>query len=71
MTGGGKEAYALAAKMSDAWISFARNGNPNTASLPKWPAYNEKETSTMHFNNSCEVKPQMDKELFMLLGLQK
>jgi para-nitrobenzyl esterase len=71
MTGGGKEAHALAAKMSDAWISFARNGNPNVASLPKWPAYNVKETSTMHFNNTCEVKPQMDKELFMLLGLQK
>ena len=39
MTGGGKEAYALADKMSSAWINFARTGNPNAKKLPNWPAY--------------------------------
>ncbi len=68
MTGGGKDAKALAAKMSDAWIQFARTGNPNHKGLPKWPAYDAKATPTMHFNNVCEVKPQMDKELFDLLS---
>ena len=68
MTGGTKEAYALAAKVSDAWISFARSGNPNSKSLPKWPAFDAANTATMHFDNRCEVMPQMDKDLFDLLG---
>ena len=33
------EAYALADKISAAWVAFARTGNPNTPKLPKWPAY--------------------------------
>ncbi len=69
MTGGTKEAYALAAKMSDAWINFARTGNPNHKGLPNWPTYSAAKSPTMHFNNTCVVKPQMDKELFTLLGL--
>jgi para-nitrobenzyl esterase len=68
MTGGTKEAYALAEKVSDAWINFARNGNPNAKSLPNWPAYNTTNTATMHFDNKCEVKPQMDKALFDLVN---
>jgi len=64
MTGGGKEAYALADKVSKAWINFARSGNPNHKGLPNWPAYNSTNTSTMHFDNKCAVMPQMDKALF-------
>ena len=68
MTGGTKEAYVLADKMSQAWINFAKTGNPNHKGLPNWPAYNSTNTATMHFNNKCEVKPQLDKELFDLLS---
>ena len=68
MTGGTKEAYALADKVSSAWINFAKNGNPNHKGLPNWPAYNASNTATMHFDNKCVVKPQMDKELFDLVG---
>jgi para-nitrobenzyl esterase len=64
MTGGTKEAQALANKVSQAWINFARLGNPNHKGLPNWPAYNASNTATMHFDNTCVVKPQMDKELF-------
>ena len=67
MTGGTKEAYALADKVSQAWINFARNGNPNHKGLPLWPAYNSNNTATMHFNNKCAVQPQLDKELFELV----
>jgi para-nitrobenzyl esterase len=68
MTGGGKEAIALAAKMSDAWINFARTGNPNHKGLPVWPKYDAAKTATMHFDNKCEVLPQLDKELFDLVA---
>lgn len=63
MTGGTKEAYALSEKMSQAWINFAKTGNPNHKGLPNWPAYNSSNTATMHFNNECKVMPQHDKEL--------
>ncbi len=67
MTGGGKEAHLLADKMSQAWINFAKNGNPNHSGLPDWPAYNSSNTATMHFNTTSVVKPQLDKELFELV----
>jgi para-nitrobenzyl esterase len=71
MTGGTKDAYILADKMSQSWINFARNGNPNHKGLPNWMPYNAQNTTTMHFNNQCEVKPQLDKELFQLLAPPK
>ena len=39
MTGGGLAPRALAAKVSDAWINFARHGDPNHSGLPHWPAF--------------------------------
>jgi para-nitrobenzyl esterase len=71
MTGGTKEAYALADKMSKAWINFARYGDPNHKGLPQWPAFNSTNTATMHFDNKCEVKPQLDKDLFDVVSQNK
>lgn len=68
MTGGTKEAQILADKMSQSWINFARTGDPNHKGLPTWAKYNSTNTATMHFDNKCEMKPQMDKELFDLVG---
>ncbi|NJB70197.1 para-nitrobenzyl esterase [Saonia flava] len=68
MTGGGKEAHVLAGKMSQAWINFATTGNPNNSSLPNWPTYTSSNTATMHFDTTCEVKPQLDKELFEIVS---
>lgn len=67
MIGGFQSAYELADKMSKAWINFARFGNPNHPGLPNWPAYNVENTATMHFDNTCVVKPQMDKELLEII----
>jgi para-nitrobenzyl esterase len=67
MTGGMKEAYVLAEKMSQAWINFARNGNPNHKGLPIWSAFNAQNTATMFFDNQCVVKAQHDKELMELV----
>ena len=63
MTGGGKEAVELADKMSQAWINFARTGDPNAEGLPQWPAYNPEEGAMMIFDNRCEVRYNHDKEL--------
>jgi para-nitrobenzyl esterase len=66
MTGGGKEAYVLADKMSSAWINFARSGNPSAKKLPNWPAYTQQTGATMIFDNKCEVKNNPDKELLSI-----
>jgi para-nitrobenzyl esterase len=66
MTGGGKEAYALADKVSLAWINFARYGDPNHDGLPKWESYTEENGNTMFFDNTCSIRHNHDKELLEL-----
>ena len=53
MTGGGSGPRALAAKVSDAWISFARNGDPNHSELPHWPSFTAEQCPTMVFDTEC------------------
>ena len=55
------EAHALAAKVSAAWATFARTGNPNTSSLPKWPVYSAASRDTMLFNNTSRVEQDPDR----------
>jgi para-nitrobenzyl esterase len=49
------EAYALAGKTSAAWVAFATSGDPNTPTLPRWPAYSPQTRDTMLFNNESRV----------------
>lgn len=68
MTGGGKEAQALADKMSSAWIQFARTGNPNVAGLPEWTPYTKENGALMIFNNTCELKSNPDTQLMQFVA---
>jgi para-nitrobenzyl esterase len=54
MTGSGADRYALAEKISNAWVAFARTGNPNHAGLPDvWVPYDNTRRATMIFNDQC------------------
>jgi para-nitrobenzyl esterase len=56
LTGGRPEALELSAKISEAWVRFARDGNPSHAGLPPWPSVSETKTPTMVFNTECALK---------------
>lgn len=55
MSGIGPEQQKVADQMSESWIAFARNGNPNNPSVPEWPAYNTKDRPMMIFNVESKV----------------
>lgn len=60
LTGGGPGPRALAARVSEAWIRFARTGNPNHDGLPHWPAYSDATCPTMIFDNECMLRNNPD-----------
>ena len=62
MTGAMQERYALAHKVSAAFASFARSGNPNHSDLPNWPAFNARAYPTMVFGNECKVVNDPNRE---------
>jgi para-nitrobenzyl esterase len=51
--------FDLARRVSTAWASFARTGDPNHGGLPKWPTYSTDERSTMILDADCHVEPDM------------
>lgn len=55
MTGEGEDRYALQDRMSTAWTTFARTGNPNHKGLPNWPAFDISKRATMLLNKECKV----------------
>ena len=55
MTGTGEDRYGLQDRMSTAWTTFARTGNPNHKGLPNWPAFDTTRRATMILNKECKV----------------
>jgi para-nitrobenzyl esterase len=53
----------LEAVTAGAWASLARNGNPNHAGLPNWPAYTADKRATMIFDAPCRVEDDPTKEV--------
>lgn len=55
LTGTSAEAQKAADQMSDAFIAFARTGNPNHAGLPQWRPYELANRATMVFDAQSEL----------------
>lgn len=55
-TGEGPEALALSEKMQDAWLAFAKTGNPSTEGLGEWPAYDSTRRATMVLDADTRVE---------------
>jgi para-nitrobenzyl esterase len=53
--GNGEAPQALAEQMSEAWLAFARTGDPATPALPDWPPYEPSRRATMVFNLESRV----------------
>lgn len=65
--GGGEEAQILSDRMSQAWINFARTGNPSVEGLPEWEAYTPEGGATMIFDNNIRLVNHHDAKLLELL----
>ena len=51
--------------MADAWVRFAKTGNPNGGGLPQWPAYRAPDYRLLDFGDAASVRsnarsPQID-----------
>jgi para-nitrobenzyl esterase len=62
MSGTGPEAQKVADQMSDAWLAFAKTGNPG------WPAYDPKRRATMVFNVTSRIVDDHAGQERVLLG---
>jgi para-nitrobenzyl esterase len=56
----------LATKMHAAWVAFAKTGEPSTAELGEWPAYDADRRATMLFDADSRVADDPDGELRQL-----
>jgi para-nitrobenzyl esterase len=55
LTGQDAAAQKVADRMSDAFVAFARSGDPNHAGLPQWRPYDLKTRSTLLFDVECKL----------------
>jgi len=67
MSGIGEEQQAIADMMSEAWLAFARTGNPNHDGLPTWEPYDVERRATMVIDNEpALVNDPIRRELVLL-----
>ena len=52
--GSGPEAMALQGRVMDAWLGFARSGEPGHEGLPDWLPYDSEERMAMELGRRCE-----------------
>ncbi len=54
--GRGDAPQIVAEQMAEAWLAFARSGDPNTAGVPTWPAYDAQSRATMMFDVESRIE---------------
>jgi para-nitrobenzyl esterase len=65
-TGGGPEALALQARVAQAWVNFAKTGNPSQPGL-EWKPYTPADPQAMIFNARSQSRALRDDKLVSLL----
>ncbi|MDY7100277.1 MAG: carboxylesterase/lipase family protein [Actinomycetota bacterium] len=55
LLGGEEPPWALSEAIQDAWIAFARTGDPSHPNLPAWPRHDLDERPTMELGSTCGV----------------
>ena len=53
--GSGPDVERLAHAMMDAWVAFARSGDPSHPGIPAWPPYAPPRRATLELGASCRV----------------
>ncbi len=56
----------LSDTIMDAWVAFARTGNPNHAGMKTWPQYEAGQRATMIFNTESEVINDPEKDVRLI-----
>lgn len=56
LCGGGDSPKTLSIKVQNAWLAFAKKGNPSHEGLPMWPRYCPTHRATMIFDIDCHVE---------------
>jgi para-nitrobenzyl esterase len=56
MVGGSADAQKMADVVSETYIAFARNGVPDNAHAPHWPAFDLKRRATMIFDLPARIE---------------
>jgi len=55
-TGERQDKHELEAAMSEAWIAFARSGDPSHPGIPKWEPYSANKRATMLLDVPCRLE---------------
>ncbi|MBO9556974.1 MAG: carboxylesterase/lipase family protein [Caulobacter sp.] len=67
ITGSGPDAVAMHETLADAFVAFARTGDPNCAAIPKWEPYTLPRRQTLVFDNTTRMEDDprgAERELF-------
>lgn len=67
MTGSSESAYELEDIVSNYWLAFIRNGDPNVKGQTKWEPYDEEKGACMMLDSTCEIRYNHDKPLIDML----
>ena len=67
-TGGGADAQALAHDVSQAFVAFARTGDPSHDGLPAWVPWTPETGATMVLDDHSELRERHDQPLLDILA---